>query len=119
LPVDLVVEGTRSRVPAAVDLAGYRIVQEALTNVMRHAGASRAEVRVAYGPDTVSVTVTDDGTGTAAGTRDGGGGGHGLPGMRERAASVGGILEAGPRPGGGFGVMAVLPRDPRPAGAPA
>ncbi|WP_328710370.1 sensor histidine kinase [Microbispora hainanensis] len=116
LAVDLVVEGTRSRVPAAVDLAGYRIVQESLTNVVRHAGASRAEVRVAYGPETVSVTVTDDGTGGLGHDGDRQGSGHGLPGMRERAASVGGTLEAGPGPGGGFRVLAVLPRDPRPAG---
>ncbi|MEU6428085.1 sensor histidine kinase [Microbispora sp. NPDC046973] len=116
LPVDLVVEGARRRVPVAVDLAGYRIVQESLTNVVRHAGASRADVRVTYGPDTVSVTVTDDGTGDLGYQGGGQGGGHGLPGMRERAASVGGTLEAGPCPGGGFRVLAVLPCGPRPGG---
>ncbi|WP_205825562.1 sensor histidine kinase [Microbispora catharanthi] len=124
LPVNLVVEGARRRVPVAVDLAGYRIVQESLTNVVRHAGASRADVRVTYGPDTVSVTVTDDGTGRPGHDGDvrggghgaGQGGGHGLPGMRERAASVGGALEAGPCPGGGFRVLAVLPCEPRAGG---
>ncbi len=105
LRVDLVVEGTLVAVPAAVDLAGYRIVQESLTNVVRHAGARRATVRVVYGPAAVSVTVADDGRGV--GPLDGGG--RGLVGMRERAAALGGTLQAGPAPAGGFEVRAVLP----------
>jgi signal transduction histidine kinase len=87
----------------------YRIVQEALTNVLRHAGASRVEVRVARDGDAVDVSVRDDGTGggpTSGGER---GAGQGLRGMRERAAAVGGTVESGPAPGGGWRVAARLP----------
>ena len=103
LPVETVVEGNRRSLPAGVDLASYRIVQEALTNTMRHAAASRATVTVALGPDTVSVEVTDDGRGGAHTD------GHGLCGMRERAAALGGTFDAGSRPDGGFRVRARLP----------
>lgn len=98
-------EGEPRPLPAGADLAAYRIVQEALTNVCRHARASAATVEVRYGPGEVAVEVTDDGIG---GVPDGGGG-HGLVGMRERAALYGGNVEAAPRPGGGFRVRARIP----------
>jgi signal transduction histidine kinase len=110
LAVRLRVEGTPSPLPAGVDLSAYRIVQEALTNVVRHAGPARAQVLVGYGDREVTVEVLDDGRGVAA---PAGGGrvrvGHGLIGMRERVQVFGGDLEAGPRPGGGFRVAARLP----------
>jgi signal transduction histidine kinase len=91
--------------PAGVDLAAFRIVQEALTNVVRHAGASRATVRLGRFPDELVVEVDDNGHGPSGSD----GGGRGLPGMRERARALGGSLEAGPRPGRGFRVRATLP----------
>jgi signal transduction histidine kinase len=116
LRVELIVEGSRQLLPAAVDLAGYRIVQESLTNVVRHAAAARAIVRVTYEAETVSLTITDDGRGTPvtahqrfarpAGSGDAG---RGLVGMRERAAAVGGTFTAGAGADGGFEVRAVLP----------
>jgi signal transduction histidine kinase len=103
-------EGEPRRLPPAVDLACYRVVQESLTNVVRHAGASRAEVTVACHDGRVVVEVTDDGpAGPAGGTANGTGSGQGILGMRERARALGGSLEAGPRPGGGFRVLACLP----------
>jgi signal transduction histidine kinase len=102
--VDVVVEGERSPIPAGVDLAAYRIVQEALTNVVKHAGVARARVVVRYGTADVAVEVTDEGRGGATN-----GAGHGIAGMRERAALYGGTLEVGPRPDGGFRVAARLP----------
>jgi signal transduction histidine kinase len=105
-------EGTPRPLAPSVDLAGYRIVQEALTNVTRHAGPATATVRIAYGDNDVTVEVLDDGRGTAATGL--GGGGNGIPGMRERAAALGGELEAGPRDGGGFAVRARLPAGDRP-----
>jgi signal transduction histidine kinase len=104
---DLAVGGQRGRVPVSVDLAGYRIVQESLTNVVRHAAASRVRVCVAYEPAAVRLTITDDGRGSGGGPA--GPAGHGLDGMRERARALGGTLEAGPRGGGGFRVHAMLP----------
>jgi signal transduction histidine kinase len=86
-----------------VELAAYRIVQEALTNVTRHARARAVTVRLGYG-DGVTVEVVDDGVGAG-----GAGPGNGIAGMRERAAALGGTVEAGSRPGGGFGVVARLP----------
>jgi signal transduction histidine kinase len=103
------VEGEPRRLPPAVDLAAYRVVQESLTNVVRHAGASRADVTVTHHDGGVEVTVTDDGGGVPDGSGNGAGGGQGIPGMRERAAALGGTLEAGPRAGGGFRVRATLP----------
>ena len=94
--------------PPAVDLAGYRIVQESLTNVVRHAGASRATVTVAADGDTLLVEVTDDGAGASA-PGNGNGTRQGIVGMRERARALGGTFEAGPRPEGGFRVSAHLP----------
>jgi signal transduction histidine kinase len=96
-------------VPAGIDVAGYRILQEALTNVLKHAGDARASVRVAYAPDSVTLEVADDGQGPA------GNGdcspGHGLIGMNERAALYGGELVARSRESGGFVVTARLPYD--------
>jgi signal transduction histidine kinase len=99
-------EGTPRELPAGVELSAYRIVQEALTNALRHAHATRVDARVAYGDDAIEVEVRDDGRGAASG---GGSGGHGLVGMRERAALLGGTLEAGPAPSGGYRVHARLP----------
>jgi signal transduction histidine kinase len=105
LPVDVAVEGAPRPVAAAVGLSAYRIVQEALTNVVRHAGPARAVVTLRYEPDALAVEVVDDGRGS-----DGPGApGHGLIGMGERAAAVGGTFTAAPRPGGGFSVSARLP----------
>jgi signal transduction histidine kinase len=110
LAVKLRVEGTRPQVPPGVDLSAYRIVQEALTNVVKHAGPAQAQVVVRYGDQEISLEVTDDGRGAAALAGDGrAGGGHGLIGMRERVALFGGDLQVGPRPGGGFRVAARLP----------
>jgi signal transduction histidine kinase len=109
LSVDLQVEAGLDGVPSAVDVAAYRIVQESLTNVMRHAGP-RAHTVVAITQDAnggLTVEVTDDGLGAATGPASTPG--HGLAGMRERAATVGGVLTAGPRVGGGFHVEAHLP----------
>jgi signal transduction histidine kinase len=108
LPVRTEVGGEPRPLPAGVDLAAFRIVQEALTNVARHAGPASATVRVAYGEDDLTVQVDDDGRGTGGATS---GGGNGIPGMRERAAALGGRLRAGPRPGGGYQVLASLPLD--------
>jgi signal transduction histidine kinase len=111
--VDVALEvGDVSGVPAAVHAAGYRIVQEALTNVLRHAGAAHVRVRVARDGAAVLVEVTDDGGGASA-NGAGGGSGSGLPGMRERAAALGGTLEAGPADGGGWRVAAMLPTGAR------
>jgi signal transduction histidine kinase len=110
LAVKLKVNGTRPQLPAGVDLSAYRIVQEALTNVVKHAGPARAQVVVGYRDQEVTVEVTDDGRGAVPPVGDGRGGtGHGLIGMRERVAAFNGYLEVGPRPGGGFRVAARLP----------
>jgi signal transduction histidine kinase len=110
LGVRLRVEGTPSPLPAGVDLSAYRIVQEALTNVVKHAGPARAQVTIGYGDQDVMVEVTDNGRGVAAPTGDGRAEvGHGLIGMRERVAAFDGDLEVGPRPGAGFRVAARLP----------
>ncbi|MCO5973416.1 sensor histidine kinase [Actinoallomurus soli] len=106
LPVDLTVSGERAPLPSPVDLAAYRIVQEALTNAVRHAGPATATVLVRYDPDRVTVEITDDGRGPAAGE------GNGIRGMRERATAVGGTLTATGRPGGGFLIHATLPLAP-------
>jgi signal transduction histidine kinase len=106
VPVTLAVTGSRDDVPGGVDLTAYRIVQEALTNVLKHAGPNvHVDVKIAYEPEIVRVEVLDDGRGAAVLT----GGGHGLLGMRERVSVFGGDLVAGPKPGGGFRVSATLP----------
>jgi signal transduction histidine kinase len=110
LAVKLRVNGTRPPLPAGVDLSAYRIVQEALTNVVKHAGSARAQVVVGYGDQDVTVEVIDDGRGAVTSVSDGRvGTGHGLIGMRERVQAFGGDLEVGPRPAGGFRVAARLP----------
>jgi signal transduction histidine kinase len=106
VPVSLDVSGTLTSLPAAVDLAAYRIVQESLTNVLRHAGAATAAVRISAGDDGLTVAVSDTGRG---GSPSPSGGGHGLAGMRERVTALGGSLNAGPLPDGGFAVTATLP----------
>ncbi|MGI8791189.1 MAG: sensor histidine kinase [Actinomycetota bacterium] len=106
------IEGTPRPLPAGTDLAAFRIVQEALTNVTRHAGPARATVLISYEEDLI-VKVEDDGRGGPAGTTAGSG--NGIAGMRERAVALGGSLEAGPRPGGGFRVVGRLPLRARPA----
>jgi signal transduction histidine kinase len=105
LPVDLRIEGTPQQLPGGVDLTAYRLVQEGLTNALKHANAHRAEVVVRYGDGDVELIVSDDGRGDGGGD----GGGHGLVGMRERISVYGGELEAGPRAGGGYRLRARLP----------
>jgi signal transduction histidine kinase len=107
LPVNLVISGNRGAVPAAVDVSVYRIVQEALTNILMHAGPACADVSIGCADEAVTIEVTDDGTRKPGNQAPAGG--HGLAGMRERAAIFGGELFAGPRPGGGFAVRAWLP----------
>jgi signal transduction histidine kinase len=107
LPVHLVIDGDLAALPATVDVSVYRIVQEALTNVLKHAGPARADVTIGCGLDAVTIEVTDDGTEESG--HQAPGGGHGLAGMRERAAVFGGELAAGPRPGGGYAVRARMP----------
>ena len=105
LEVDLRIEGDAVELPAGVDLTAYRLVQEGLTNAIKHAQAKRAEVVVHYSDGQVEVTVSDDGRGVGTGD----GGGHGLVGMRERVSVYGGDLDAGPKPGGGYRLRAKLP----------
>ncbi len=113
VPVEVTVTGSPADVPPGVDLCAFRIVQEALTNVIKHAGPARAEVDVHYLPGSVTVVVSDDGRGAAAdGVPGHPGGGLGLLGMRERVAVFGGELTTGPRVGGGFRVAATLPFAP-------
>ncbi|SCG47399.1 sensor histidine kinase [Micromonospora humi] len=102
--VTLAVDGEPGPLPTEVELAAYRIVQEALTNVVRHARVTECRVAVRHAPDGVRVEVVDDGRGGPVGDQ-----GHGIVGMRERAVLLGGRFEAGPRPAGGFRVAAVLP----------
>jgi signal transduction histidine kinase len=111
LAVDLEFEGEQAQLAPGVDLAAFRIVQEALTNTLKHAGRAGARVVVRYTALDVELEIVDDGGGSAATVN---GSGHGLIGMRERTALYGGRLDAGPRPGGGFAVRATLPL----AGAP-
>jgi signal transduction histidine kinase len=106
LPVELTVQGRRAPLPAGVELSAYRIIQEALTNTLRHAGPAHAGVTVRYGDASVEVEVVDDGQGPPSGRLRTGS--KGLVGMRERVSLYGGRLDAGPRPGGGFRVHAVL-----------
>ncbi len=105
LPVKLRVEGDPVQLPAGVDLTAYRLVQEGLTNAIKHARAEHAEVIVRYGAGRVELTVSDDGRGDGDGVK----GGNGLVGMRERVSVYGGELDAGPRPEGGFRLRATLP----------
>ena len=112
LPVTVRIEGSQRPLPSALDLSAFRIVQEALTNTLKHAGPARAEVTVRYEDGLVTLEIADTGRGSQ-GAR---GNGHGLVGMRERAAMFGGELEAARKDGGGFTVRARLPL-PAPASA--
>jgi signal transduction histidine kinase len=106
LTIELTVEGSPYELPPGVDLSAYRIVQEALTNTLKHARASKADVLVRFGSGLLEVAIVDDGRGAPV---DGADPGHGIIGMRERAALVGGELEVGPSPDGGFAVRARIP----------
>jgi signal transduction histidine kinase len=109
MSVSLTLEGASRPLDEGAELAAYRVVQESLTNTRKHAGlAVAAAVTLRYSDDSLLVQVTDDGRGAAAGAA-GDGGGHGLAGMRERIGMYGGTVQAGPLPGGGYRVSAVLP----------
>jgi signal transduction histidine kinase len=107
LPVDLHVEGEPTSLPPGVDLSAYRIVQEALTNALKHAGSAPARVTVSFADDGLGLEIADDGPGIGADDHYG----HGLLGMRERVALHGGSLRSGARPGGGYAVSVRLPLD--------
>lgn len=107
VPVEMIAEGDARPLPPGVDMSVHRIVQESLTNVLKHAGRARATVRLRYEPNEIDVEVTDDGVGATAAASNGRG--HGLIGMRERVALFGGDFHAGPRREGGFTVRARLP----------
>jgi signal transduction histidine kinase len=106
VPVEVEVVGTPPEIPPGVDLSAYRIVQEALTNVLKHAADARATIRLEYGDEALTVVVLDDGTPAPT---NGESGGHGLIGIRERVSVIGGEVETGPGPDGGFTVRARLP----------
>jgi signal transduction histidine kinase len=120
LEVSLDISGERRALPASIDLAAFRIVQESLTNVVRHAAAGSATVTLTYGSSELTVQVDDDGRGADSSRSGGGSGageaghgmGSGIAGMRERATALGGSLDAGPLPAGGFRVRASLPLSP-------
>jgi signal transduction histidine kinase len=105
--LEVTVSGTAGTLRAAADLAAYRIVQEGLTNVLRHSAARTARVMLEQHPDRAEIRVRDDGPARRAGSGDGSG--YGLIGLRERVAALGGSVSAGTRPGGGFELCAVLP----------
>src|SRR6185437_16533600 len=104
LPVRLTVAGEQFTLPGGVDISAYRIVQEGLTNVLKHAQATEAEVTLSYAPDQLSIEVRDNGRGTGPGN----GSGHGLVGIRERVRLYDGEMSAGPQAGGGFLLRARL-----------
>jgi signal transduction histidine kinase len=110
LAVKLEIEGAAVDLPAGVDLTAYRLVQEALTNTLKHAGRAHAAVTIVYEPNEVVIAVEDDGDATGGALDESGG--YGLLGMRERVTLYGGVLQAGPRDGGGFAVRARLPTRP-------
>ncbi len=110
LQVEVNVHGEARNLPPGIELSAYRIVQESLTNAIKHAGPARARVDLSFEPSHLEVAVTDDGRGGAAGLADQqDGGGHGLLGMRERIESIGGTFLAGPKSGGGYQVTARIP----------
>jgi signal transduction histidine kinase len=123
MPAELTVDapaGTRPALPPGVDLAAFRVVQEALTNVMKHAGPARTIVRLQYRPRDLLITVSDDGPppDSAPAAAGPGPGGRGLIGLRERIGVYGGELDAGPRPGGGWRLAARIPLEPAAGGVP-
>jgi signal transduction histidine kinase len=105
LPIELEISGTPRSLAAGLDLAAYRVVQEALTNTLKHADAAKARVALRYEPGLLDVEVTDDGRVYEPAKQ----GGHGLVGMRERVAIYGGELDVGRQPSGGFAVRARFP----------
>jgi signal transduction histidine kinase len=105
IEVTIDVQGTPRTVLPGLDLAAYRVVQEAVTNVIKHSGAGTCQVTVTYEPDALTLQITDDGQASTAGSA----GGHGIKGMRERVALYDGTFLAGPLPAGGFGVTARFP----------
>jgi signal transduction histidine kinase len=109
LPVEVTVQGRPLDLPASVELSAYRIVQEALTNALKHSGGSRARVTIRYEPDSLELEITDDGHGSLQRMSGAAGAGRGLIGMRERVAIFGGELSAGPMAEGGYRVHARLP----------
>jgi signal transduction histidine kinase len=118
LPVSFTVEGVPRPLPGGAALAAYRIVQESLTNTRKHAGpVASASVTLRYSDDALMLAISDDGWGDLGGAAMPGAAGHGLTGMRERVALYGGSVAAGPRPGGGFEVVATLPLTPAQVGA--
>jgi signal transduction histidine kinase len=114
VPVELRIDGTRRPLGLPIETAAYRVTQEALTNVARHAGPARTVVHLSYGSDAVVIEIDDDGRGPHANDGTGIGTGKGLTGMRERVQSLGGRLDAGPQPGRGFRVRAWIPTGRRP-----
>jgi signal transduction histidine kinase len=112
LDVDYEIDAPGPVLAAGIDVSAYRLVQEALTNVSRHAGPAHVTVAVHAEDGRLDLRVTDDGYGAAASRPSGALPGHGLIGMRERVALFGGTVTAGPRPGGGFEVHASLPLEP-------
>jgi signal transduction histidine kinase len=107
LPVEVSVQGAPVAIPASIDLSAYRIIQEALTNALKHAGPARARVNIRYGDDSLELEIVDDGEGAMQ--ERAGVGGRGLIGMRERVGLFAGELSAGPRREGGFRVHVRLP----------
>jgi signal transduction histidine kinase len=105
LPIELHIDGQPRDLPAGIELSAFRIIQEALTNALKHAGPARAQVSIRYRAETLELDITDDGPGTATSIT----GGHGLAGMRERVTLCGGRLDVGRRPAGGFAVRVLLP----------
>jgi len=106
LPVELRVEGEPRELPVGIELSAYRVIQEGLTNALKHAGRASAAVRIRYGAGSLELEITDDGAGDPVEVP---GGGHGLVGIRERVALYGGELQAGQRSGGGFVLRVLLP----------
>jgi signal transduction histidine kinase len=107
VPTKTSILGTARPLPPAIDLAAYRIIQESLTNVVRHAGRASAEVTLAYEPSRIVIDVSDDGRGPIPGKSNASG--HGIAGIRERVSAAGGGMEVGQRAGGGFSLRAWLP----------
>ena len=106
--MDLDIHGARPALPAGLDLAAYRVIQEAITNVIKHAATDRCRVAVGYEDQSLNLEITDNGIGAGRST-PGPGTGHGITGMRERAGMYGGEFSAAPRAGGGFRVSARFP----------